>query len=76
MSKVDLDAISDYVWQMERTGSSPCYVGTKDLRELIAELKAARKVVEAARDALDDMDPMFRTTERLADAIKELDGEK
>ena len=41
--------------------------------DLAIELRAARKVVEAARDALDDMDPMFRTTQRLEDALKELD---
>lgn len=47
-----------------------------NLRPLLLQLKAARKVVDAARDALDDMDRMFRTTQRLEDAIKELDGEK
>lgn len=46
-----------------------------ELIEVINELRAARKVVDAARDALDDMDRMFRTTRRLEEALEKLDGE-
>ena len=45
----------------------------KDWKKVIAELRAAREVVEAARSALDDMDVMFRTTERLEAALKTYD---
>jgi len=44
-----------------------------NIKELCTELRAAREVVEAARSALDDMDVMFRTTERLEAALKTYD---
>jgi peptide subunit release factor 1 (eRF1) len=46
---------------------------TDTVRVNKSELEALREVAEAARDALDDMDRMFRTTQRLEDALKELD---
>jgi hypothetical protein len=61
MEKIDLDEIEASLGYLE------------DWKKVIAELRAAREVVEAARDALDDMDRMFRTTERLEAVLKKLD---
>lgn len=72
MSKIDLDAISDYVRRMEHTGSSPCYIETKQIRAMIAELKAARKVVEEARELVETQS-LYRCP-KLEAALKELEG--
>jgi hypothetical protein len=61
MAKIDLDEIEASLGYLE------------DWKKVLAELRAAREVVEAARDALDDMDRMFRTTERLEAVLKKLD---
>ncbi len=67
---VDLDKIEERVKDYVETANLE-----DELLEVINELRAARKVVKAARDALDDMDRMFRTTQRLDLALKELDGD-
>lgn len=77
--KVYLDILSEYALRMERTGSSPCYIDTKHLRLMIEELKAARKVVEAVRDIVDELEEDELRRPRysyLADTLKELGGEK
>ena len=61
MTKIDLDEIEASLGYLE------------DWKKVLAELRAAREVVEAARDALDDMDRMFRTTERLEAALNKLE---
>ena len=61
MTKIDLDEIEASLGYLE------------DWKTVLNELRAAREVVEAARDALDDMDRMFRTTERLEAVLKKLD---
>ena len=61
MAKIDLDEIEASLGYLD------------DWKNVLNELRLARKVVEAARDALDDMDRMFRTTERLEAALKNLD---
>lgn len=41
---MDLNELTEYLFKMERTGSSPCYIETKQLREIVNELIAARTV--------------------------------
>ena len=53
-----------------------CYV-TDYTKDIIEELKASRKVVEAARNALIYIDSdMTKIYEKLENALAELDGEK
>lgn len=68
---LNMEEYDDYLHDVELTYKVPelaqAYLA---LESRIQKLEA---VAEAAKDALDDIDPMFRTTVRLKEALVELD---
>jgi len=72
---VDLDEID----KLDKAGCehSGCTFGIHTLPKIIAELRAAREVVEAAKEVIDSLNPMFIETDavivKLHDALLKLD---
>ena len=73
--RIDLDEIDKF----DKTGCehSGCTFGIHTLPKIIAELRAAREVCEAANAVIESLNPMFIETDavivKLHDAIKTLE---